>query len=246
MRTKPTSNSQYGRADRNLCAGREGGLSMNCEGNGLGHKHEAYTWGKLARTYLWPEECPDPGDFPHHGWLNFSSKSLIREFIPSQSIIVELGVWRGQTTRFILDHILDSHIICVDYWQESTEHIAPVFVEQYRPMFPVIYELFLHDCWEWRERIVPLRMSSLDGLHTVADFEIKPHAVYVDAGHSFHSVYNDLSIASNLFPHAALLGDDWHWNGVREAVKAFAKLKRKTYKPFWGKRVWALRPVSTQ
>src|SRR5262249_43190430 len=66
-------------------------------------------------------------------------------------------------------------------------------------------------------------MTSLEGLRKVAEFGLQPDVVYVDAEHSFEAVNAELTLARQLFPRAALTGDDYDWAGVREAVMTFAR-----------------------
>ena len=42
----------------------------------------------------------------------------------------------------------------------------------------------------------------------------------VDAGHGFDEVYLDASNAINCFPKAAIVGDDFTWTSVRDALTA--------------------------
>ena len=64
-------------------------------------------------------------------------------------------------------------------------------------------------------------MSTLDGLRTVAQFGIEPDVIYIDAEHSYRAVTSELELAYELFPTARLVGDDFDWRGVRDAVDNF-------------------------
>jgi hypothetical protein len=90
-------------------------------------------------------------------------------------------------------------------------------------MLPTLYEAFLSLCWDDRDRIIPLRMSTIDGLRAVAEAGVEPDVIYVDAEHSYKAVTQELELASRLFPRARLVGDDYDRVGVRDAVDLFAR-----------------------
>jgi hypothetical protein len=66
-------------------------------------------------------------------------------------------------------------------------------------------------------------MSTVEGLRTVARFGIEPDVIYVDAEHSYEAVTSEMELASELFPRAKLVVDDFDWRGVRDAVQNFAR-----------------------
>lgn len=49
----------------------------------------------------------------------------------------------------------------------------------------------------------------------------------MNADHSFEAVKRDLQQAIDVFPNAQIIGDDWHWDGVRMAAIDVAKQHRK-------------------
>jgi hypothetical protein len=90
-------------------------------------------------------------------------------------------------------------------------------------LLPVLYETFLANCWDYRQRIVPVRLDSLEGLAEVAQHGILPDVVYLDGDHTYEAVYADVQLIRRLFPAATLVGDDWDWEGVRAAVEQVAR-----------------------
>jgi hypothetical protein len=82
-------------------------------------------------------------------------------------------------------------------------------------------------------------MSTTEGLRAVAGAGLQPDFVYVDAEHSFDAVTTELGLARELFPRAALGGDDYDWRGVREAVDTFARRHGLVVERF-GARGWRL------
>ncbi len=58
----------------------------------------------------------------------------------------------------------------------------------------------------------------IDGIREVAAEKIEPDLVYIDGAHDVESVRRDLSAVLDHFPKARIVGDDWTFASVREAV----------------------------
>ncbi len=193
---------------------------------------------RLAQAHPWPPERPEdaaPGE--EQGWLGAGTEVMLaRALSPATRVVVELGAWLGLSTRFIADRAPHATVVSVDHWVGSPEHQAQ---ERFRNLLPRLLETFQARCWDYRERVVPLRMSTLDGLRAVAEAGVQPDFVYVDAEHSYEAVTAELTLARPLFPKAALGGDDYDWKGVREAADAFARRHGLVVERF-GERGWRL------
>src|ERR1019366_2044126 len=152
-----------------------------------------------------------------HGWLRAGTMAALRAHLgPETRVVVELGSWLGKSTRYVAKHAPSATVIAVDHWCGSAEHhLQPVW----RAMLPELYETFVVNCWKYRERIIPLRMSTLGGMELIASLGIVPDLVYIDAGHDTKSVLDDLSTALRLFPNARLVGDDFDASCVEAAVE---------------------------
>jgi|GEM_PF-751069 len=188
--------------------------------NGSAHDHTA-SFRRLTEANPWPDEQPaDAAPGQEQGWLGAGSEVMLaRSLSPKTKLVVELGSWLGLSTRFIAEHAPRATIVSVDTWEGSIEHKTQ---ERYQKLLPRLFETFQARCWDYRERITPLRMNSLDGLRRVADAGLEPDLVYVDAEHTYEAVSAELRLARELFPHALLCGDDYDWSGVRRAVDEFA------------------------
>ena len=175
----------------------------------------------LAGAFPWPVERPrvEPSG-EHPGWLGAGTDELLaRELSDRTRLVVELGAWRGMSARFIADHAPNAVVVSVDHWEGSPEHRAGA---EFRAILPELYESFLAETWAYRDRVIPLRMTTLDGLRAVAEHGLAPDLIFVDAEHSEAAVGSELDLASRLFPNAVLVGDDCDWDGVRRAVDGFA------------------------
>jgi hypothetical protein len=172
----------------------------------------------LAQAFPWPAERPAVGPPPAHlGWLDEGVKRLLTDALSGDArLVVELGAWLGMSTRFLAD----AAVVTVDHWRGSPEHQAR---PEWRALLPALYETFQALCWGYRDRIIPLRMTTLAGLRLLADRGLSPDLIYIDAEHSYEAVLSELELAGRLFPSAEVVGDDYPHPPVRAAVEEFAR-----------------------
>jgi predicted O-methyltransferase YrrM len=176
---------------------------------------------ELAARFPWPNEKPAVPAAPQRDWLFPATRNFLTCSVSAETrLIVELGSWTGRSTRFLADLAPHAAVVAVDHWEGSVEHTQD---PELAAMLPRLFETFLAECWSYRDRIIPLRASSVDGLRQVAEAGLSPNLVYIDADHRFESVMADLGTALDLFPDAAIVGDDWDWEGVRTAVETTAR-----------------------
>jgi hypothetical protein len=166
----------------------------------------------LKKAYPFPEAEPTvPAS--DHGWFEPENERLLAGALgPHTRVVLELGSWLGKSTRFIARSAPNATVIAVDHWLGSEEHVG-------NPVLPVLYDTFLKNCWAFRDRIVPLRTSTIPGMGLVREHGVEPDLVYVDAGHDYASAKEDILTALDLFPGALLCGDDFLWPGVCKAVR---------------------------
>jgi len=171
---------------------------------------------------LWPPRQPDlePADF---GWFEPCAIELLSEFVtPDTKCIVELGSWLGKSTRWFLDTAPSAQVIAIDHWKGSVEHrrFGGGFLD-------LLWPRFLYNCWDYRDRLIPVKADTQEGMEAAYGEGIKPDLVYVDANHATKAVIQDITTAMWLWPDAQITGDDWIWKPgahfpVRQAVKHVA------------------------
>ncbi|MBX6315927.1 MAG: class I SAM-dependent methyltransferase, partial [Isosphaeraceae bacterium] len=175
----------------------------------------------LAEAFPWPSERPSvEASNEHPGWLGAGADEALARVLSARTrLVIELGAWRGMSTRFIADLAPNATVISIDHWEGSPEHRTQ---EKFQRVLATLYDTFLAECWAYRDRVIPLRMTSLVGLLTVADYGLSPDLIYIDAEHSYEAVISELELSRHLFPRATLVGDDYDWEGVQRAVGEFA------------------------
>lgn len=187
---------------------------------------------QLRLAYPWPAVRPSvaPCD---RGWDGGGRDIVTRRLAERPiKVILEIGSFLGLSTRTWLRAAPEATIICIDPWFDFYEDDS-----SYRHWPDVvgknIYHLFLSSCWEFRERLIPMRGTSPGDLQVVADLGVQPDLIYIDGNHDYESVRTDLETAHRLFPQAILTGDDWVWDGdpqkpraVQQAVEEFAAVRQ--------------------
>ncbi len=174
---------------------------------------------KLRSRHPWPSQKP-ASIRPVEGWLDHGNKRVLaRSLSPATRVVVELGSWLGLSARYLAEKAPNAVVVCVDTWQGSREHTSD---DALRDLVARLYDSFLGNTWDLRNRIVPIRALSWDGLEEVHAAGVRPDLIYVDASHAKEDVERDLETAIRLFPDAVLLGDDWSWASVRAGVLAVA------------------------
>ncbi|HEX4607865.1 MAG TPA: class I SAM-dependent methyltransferase [Urbifossiella sp.] len=196
--------------------------STNGHANGVGHHDGPPTpVRRLAAERPWPGEQPEdaaPGQ--EQGWLGAGSELMLaRSLTPKTKLVVELGAWLGLSTRYIADHAPAATVVSVDTWEGSPEHKTQ---DRFAHLLPRLFETFQARCWGYRDRVVPLRTTSLDGLRRVHAAGAAPDFIYVDAEHTYEAVKAELGLIRELFPDTRVGGDDYDWAGVRQAVDEHA------------------------
>jgi len=170
---------------------------------------------QLRSRYPWPAERPDVVD-DWMGWFRATNERALTAAMPPKTrVIVELGSLLGLSSRFLAEVVPEVTVICIDHWKGSAEHQGR---EGWDDRLRELYPRFLRNLWPWRNRVVPMRSTTLDGMRELYELGIEPDLIYIDASHDELNVFLDVSTALELFPKAELVGDDWLRSGVRIGV----------------------------
>lgn len=218
----------------------------------------------LSTTYrqqVYEGVIPD-ARFNFHGWKNAGFEEYLRRGIehvslssPSKVVVIELGTWMGMSTNLIAKAIkqagLDGSVIAIDTWLGSSEHYTTMTEEcipflNRKNCFPRLYFTFLkatvflgnHDV------IVPLALPTQQAASVLEFQKVQADMMYIDAAHDEPSVYTDVASYWKLLkPGGYMFGDDWEWEGVRDAVTRFSQEQRVDLQHSGG--VWSMiKPVA--
>ncbi|MBD3649070.1 MAG: class I SAM-dependent methyltransferase [Pseudomonadales bacterium] len=173
----------------------------------------------------------EPLGRPHNGL-----EEVLSDFVQDRNaefLIMEIGSELGGSTRFFLDYLPNSRVICIDPWPDGYkipadfEAIAP-YVEENESLLP----MFLYFCRDYRDRILPLRTFSSEGIVSVYQMGMAPNVIYIDGDHRYLGTLNDLIMAHNLFPDALIVGDDWNFSSKYAIYKGIEKSVQKAATDF--------------
>lgn len=214
-------NYRYGWEDAGIERQRIGSFTLNFSEQtptlAGGNPSQATGISQLQEQYPWPLQQPVVPPPPHRDWFSPNTQQVLEKTVPRDArVIVEVGSFLGRSTRFLSEHAPQATIIAIDHWlgTPSMEQ-DPELVE----FLPRLYDSFLSECWALKDRTIPLRADSVQGLRKVAAAGIEPDVVFIDADHRYDSVVADLTTTLDLFPGVRIAGDDWNWPDVARAVR---------------------------
>lgn len=171
----------------------------------------------LKSLFPWPDEKPDVPE-RHERWFNRRKQILLREVVPRNAkLVVELGSWLGDSTRWFCDWCPEATVVAVDTWLGSAEHLL-----KRRELLPILYDTFLANCWKFRDRLIPFRNTSLVALNFLAGLGLQPDVIYFDCDHSYWGLTAELKTTQSRFSDAIFTGDDFTGPEVGPAVENFA------------------------
>ena len=173
----------------------------------------------------WPDTKPDVPT-SDHGWVGKDDKRMLHKLVkPDMKNILELGAWLGKSTRIILDRAPKALVVTIDTWEGSPEHQRG----PWKKMLPTLHDTFLANCWEYRDRLLPLQSDTAVGMQLVSRWSnFVPEIIFIDAAHDYKSVLRDITTAMTCWPSVTICGDDWGHGGVAKAVKDIASSFGKT------------------
>ena len=173
---------------------------------------------KLKNLYPWPATQVPPNEGPV--WFRDEHIEVFKLFLDNNiKVAIELGSFLGRSTKKILELSPNAAVIAIDTWLGSQEHN-----DDYKHLLPTLYETFIANCADYKDRLIPVRETTLNGMKLIAGLNIRPDFIYVDADHAEDSVYNDVSTALLLFPSTRIVGDDFAWDSVKAAVARITAL----------------------
>lgn len=171
---------------------------------------------ELKQAFSFPKERPNV-PLSDHGWFGPLHEDLLAKALkPETKLVFELGSWLGKSTRFIASCAPNATIVAIDNWKGLPPNPWSPNVSQF---LPTLYETFITNCWDLKDRLIPVRTDTFSGMRICHEHGLSPDLIFIDASHEYKDVKVDIHHALSLFPNAALCGDDFLWPGVGRAVR---------------------------
>ena len=177
----------------------------------------------------------------NHGWLSINTylclKFLLNELTSKQKniIIVELGSWLGLSTCVILKEIKSGVLYCFDHFQNIAltdyEFNKPHPLDKFWMTVPR-YETFCRNISPYLSKDKQVYTVKYDVRKSISVMKynfITPHMVFIDAIKSRDALVNFLQNLFIFAPKTVVLGDDYIFQSVRDAVSKFMRGKNNYY-----------------
>lgn len=169
------------------------------------------------------------------------------QLIPDQSIGIEIGVWKGNTSLKFLSKA--KHLHLVDSWsvipyQQSDEHgTFEDYLKRYKKMvgsdnpddFQNYYDIVYQDVCK-RFQNLPVTIHRMSSRNFFDSFSDQVDWIYIDGDHSYAGCLADLRGSLKVVrPGGTIFGDDYtNKPGVRRAVDQFVSETGMRFDNFHG------------
>lgn len=161
-----------------------------------------------------------------HNWLELFSRYGMSER-PVRAL--EIGSWEGMSSVFVLHHLPQCHLQCVDTWSGAQEH-------QGMRELKSVEEIFDENLREFGSRLSKFKGTSHAFL-SAQDAATRFNLIFIDGSHRCNDVLVDAVKSFELLEVGGLMiFDDYFWKYYREpkdnpaaAINAFLRLKRGSY-----------------
>jgi hypothetical protein len=186
----------------------------------------------LYGANIWDGFRPTAASSEVQGW-NGNHPSLRRLASScAEKVVVDVGVWKGQSTitmaSAIRDSGIDGCVVAVDTFLGSPEHWdkSRELFNRYAGM-PDLYQTFLSNVHSagLQDYIVPMPQTSVTAASILRRLGVKASVVHVDAAHEYEEVMRDAhEYWKILEPGGYLIGDDYHqtWPGIVRSAGEFS------------------------
>lgn len=177
-----------------------------------------------SKLFLSPEklfpEVPPIKTPDIQGWASTSEtfKEVLLEHKPR--LVIEIGTWKGASAIYMASLLTEIHgdrnfeIVCIDTFLGSVEHWNRTsYLMTLNYGRPNLYDVFISNLLytSTQDVITPFPVDSKNGLLTLKHFSVIADLIYIDAGHDYDSVYDDISHSIPILKQdGILLGDDIH------------------------------------
>lgn len=158
-------------------------------------------------------------------------RDFLFDILPKNTVCAEIGVWRGDFSQKILDHLNPQKLYLIDPWKYEPDYGSSWYGEKDKNqefmdnIYSNVAERFKND-----SKICIVRMSSAEAAKIFPDNYF--NWIYLDANHTHLFVKQDLELFWPKIKNGGYLcGDDystngWWKDGVIKAVDEFVEINK--------------------
>ena len=158
--------------------------------------------------------------------LNGGDRGFLLDYIKPGTIGAELGVWKGEFSLIIKNQKKPKLLYLIDPWIAYLNAVGVLKEDDVKPLAEDDrYQLVLQ---KFSDGITNGSVKVIRKYTPCACLEIPDNSldwIYVDAGHAYHEVKEDLkNILPKMKKGSIIMGDDYNpnaWVGVVQAVDEF-------------------------
>lgn len=185
--------------------------------------------------------------------LDGGGRHLITDLIHTidAKVMVEIGCFLGGSTRMWLESSPALIVVGIDTWEGEWHKLIEEYLTNslFKRCFRFIEDTdafitsvkthgnlpsTLSNLKDFGDRFIPIVGRSPESLKLLRDHKIDPDIVYIDADKKAEDLY----AVHELFPNAAICGDDWSWHEeegfpMRRIVQRFAEEKGYQIEASW-------------
>ncbi len=144
---------------------------------------------------------------------------------------LEIGSYIGGSALEVLKNTTIDKAVCIDYFDSQKFMDILNGDKNYTPSLKQyletndIYQVFLRNMRPFKNRVLAIKNNSHDGILKVADMKLSPGLIYIDGGHTYNIVKDDVEQCLIHFPNAIICGDDYStaYPGVKRALDELTK-----------------------
>lgn len=190
------------------------------------------------------------------GWFNEGQKKLYEKFVSNSSEknetnILEIGCFLGRSSFFMAEIVKKSNknikFHCVDYFQirddwpknsNQKQDLINKFGYDLLPQFQThIDKLDVSDI------VIPYKMSSNDALEYFKKNNMKFDYIFIDGGHAYEIVKNDIIKSLELLkPSGIISGDDYFTSKKNDSVQKAVDELFGNRTTFYNNNSWIIDP----
>lgn len=150
-----------------------------------------------------------------HGWMSDQERDWLYETAKQMSSIVEIGSYQGKSTHALLSGCKSGIVTAVDHWEGQEGQFKVDGGE-------AVYQAFLENCGKFPNLVIE-KMSSKEAAEKFLKEGKKFDMVFLDAGHNYEDVKEDLALWHDL-GIKLLCGHDYDEAPVKKAVDEFLNI----------------------